>query len=114
LKSGISNGIIYAEVAFDKDAPASKAFFDAYTTKYGAIDGSTPPVYIASAYDALHILADMIKQNGDNVEKVKAGLYAIKDRAGASGALTMDKNGDAVKEYTLKVIKNGASQAYTQ
>lgn len=113
LKSGISEGIVYAEVAFDKDAPASKAFFDTYVARYKTVDANTTPVYVASAYDAAKILFEIIGRAGDNADKVKAALYAIKDRAGVAGSLTMDANGDAIKEYSLKVISGNKPQPYT-
>jgi branched-chain amino acid transport system substrate-binding protein len=114
LKSGISEGIIYAEVGFDKEAPASKNFFDTYLARFNSIDANTPPVYLASQYDAAKILFEQIAKQGDDVEKVKQGLYGIKGRVGAASTVTMDSNGDAILEYVLKVIKNGKSEAYTQ
>ena len=114
LKSGVSEGIIFAEVSFDKEAPLSKAFFDKYLERFKTLDANTPAVYLAAQYDAAKILFESIAKCGDSAQKVKVCLYQIRDRQGASGPLTMDKNGDAVKEYTLKVIKNGKSEPYTQ
>jgi len=113
LKSGVSEGLIFAEVLFDKDAPTSKLFFDTYLARYGTVDANTPPVYVASAYDATKILSELLTKYGNDVERVKTGLYQIKDRVGAAGSLTMDANGDAVKEYNLKVVKNGKTELYT-
>lgn len=112
LKSGISEGIIYAEVSFDKDTPESKIFFDKYVAKYKTVDPNTPPIYIASAYDSINLLRDMLVKYGDNVDKVKGGLYKVKNWKGIAGPLTLDENGDAVKEYVLKIIKNGKIESY--
>ncbi len=113
LKTGLADNVVYTEVVFDQNAPAAKAFFDSYIAHYKMVDPTTPPVYLASAYDAAKILFETIGKCGDTADQVKACLYQVKDRVGAAGSLTMDSNGDAIKEYVLKTIKNGKSEAYT-
>jgi branched-chain amino acid transport system substrate-binding protein len=108
-KSGLSEGIIYAEVSFDENSPLSKEFFDKYITKYEVVDPNTPPIYITSTYDAVNLLKEMIEKYGNDSEAVKKGLYKVNNYAGVSGPLTIDENGDAVIEYGLKMIKDGKS-----
>jgi len=55
----------------------------------------------------VYILKELIEEQGENVEKVKKGLYGIDGRVGTAGNLTIDKNGDPVFEYVVKAIRNG-------
>ncbi|MES2225452.1 MAG: penicillin-binding protein activator [Patescibacteria group bacterium] len=114
LTSGVSNGVIFAEVNFDKNSPAAAAFLDAYTKRFGTMDPSSPPIYGASTYDSVHLLTDLITTYGSNPDTVKGALYAVKDRPGAAGQLTIDRNGDAVREYVLKQVVNGQIVPVTQ
>ena len=112
VKSGLSEGIIYAEVSFNKDAPASKVFFDKYLVKYKIMDPNTPPIYMASTYDAVNLLKEMIEKYGNDSEAVKNGLYKVNNHDGISGSITIDQNGDRVVEYGLKIIENGKAEIF--
>ncbi len=101
-------GAIYAEPLFDENRKESKMVLDKYKAKYGEkLPGGVPPVYLATAYDSVYVLADQIKKNGLDVDKIKAGLYSIKDWVGSAGVLIIDSNGDPVFEYVTKQIKDG-------
>jgi ABC-type branched-subunit amino acid transport system substrate-binding protein len=103
-----AEGAIYAEPLFDPNRTESKAFLDKFKAKYGGVlPGGVPPVYFATAYDAVYVITDQIKKNGLDTDKIKAGLYAVKDWAGSAGVLTIDSNGDPVFEYVTKQIKDG-------
>ncbi len=105
-------GVLFAEPAFDENKPQTKEFLDKYQKKYGSI--SVPPVYLATAYDAVYILKEMIEKYGTDTEKIKSGLYSIKNREGTAGILTIDANGDAILEYTIKTIKSGKVVPYEE
>ncbi len=107
LKSGVSEGITYAEVDFDQNAPLAKQFFEKFTARFGTLDANTPPVYLASQYDTAKLLFETIAKAGNSADQVKDALYKVSGWQGTAGTVTMDKNGDAVKSYTLKVIKDG-------
>lgn len=101
-------GTLYAEPAFDENKYLAKQLLDKYKEKYGSLGAGIPPVYLATAYDAIYIFKELIeKYSEDDVEAIKDGLYEIQFRDGAAGRLTMDQNGDAVFEYVVKIIKNG-------
>lgn len=48
----------------------------------------------------------MIAQYSEDTDKIKSGLYSIKNREGVAGFLTIDQNDDPVFEYVVKTIKN--------
>ena len=100
-------GVLYAEPYFDPESPISKAFLDKYKTKFGTLGTGLPPVYLATAYDSVYVFEELLERYGDDVEKVKAGLYGIKNRQGTAGVLTIDRNGDPAFEYVVKTIKDG-------
>lgn len=100
-------GAIYAEPRFDENAPRAADLLSKIQTKYGAIDGGLPPVYFATTYDGVHILKESLEKCGEDTSCIKDALYQVKDREGTAGKLTIDLNGDAQFEYTLKQIKDG-------
>lgn len=100
-------GILYAEPAFDETSPLNKAYLDKHKAKYGTLGEGLPPVYLATTYDAVYVLKEMIEKYSEDTNKIKSGLYGIKNRQGAAGSLTIDQNGDPVFEYVVKTIKNG-------
>lgn len=103
----IVEGVLFAEPYFDENDSLTKEFLDKYKERYGMLGGGLPPVYLATSYDAMYILKEQIEKYGENVEKIKKGLYSIKDRKGVAGNLTIDENGDSIFEFVVKVIRNG-------
>jgi branched-chain amino acid transport system substrate-binding protein len=67
-----------------------------------------PEYYIASSYDAVYILKEVIEKcNGINTECVKKELHLIRNRKGMTGNLSIDEFGDPDVDFTIKVIRNG-------
>lgn len=105
LDKSYYEGLIFAQVAVDRTAPKTRAFIEGYRAKYGVSD--IPYVLTPEAYDTLKVLAETIARCGDDVEKVKNCLYELKDYEGASGRISIDKNGDGVREHVLMTIRDG-------
>lgn len=103
-----AEGLVYTVPAFDPDAqdPVMNTYQEAYIKKYG----KKSEIFAATAYDALNIIALMIQKYGNDPDKIKAGLYALKDYPGVSGVTSFDENGDVVKPVIFKTVKN---QQYT-
>jgi len=100
-------GAIYAEPAFDDSNPIAQALFDKIKAKSGELSGALPPVYYATAYDAVYVIKEAVTECGEDTDCVKTFLYGLDGREGAAGSLTIDENGDPAFEYVLKQIKNG-------
>ncbi|MBI3035581.1 ABC transporter substrate-binding protein [Candidatus Woesearchaeota archaeon] len=98
-------GLYGVEFKFDEKTPKAAALL----LEYKRISGEEPefPSFIATAYDAVQLIADAIGQQGYDSEKIRDYLYAVKDYNGAAGKITMDENGDPIMEYSVKKIKNG-------
>jgi len=110
---GLVEGAFYAEPAFDDNQALAQQFLNKYNAKFGN-DYDLPAFYLASGYDAVYIIKEQLEKYGENPDKIKAGLYQIKNRSGASGNLTIDKNGDPVFEYVVKMIEDGKVIDYVE
>ncbi|MBC8487226.1 MAG: hypothetical protein H8D45_14450 [Bacteroidetes bacterium] len=49
----------------------------------------------------------MIETHGYDSDKIKDGLYKLKNYPGVSGITTFDKNGDVIKLVMFKTVKDG-------
>ena len=97
-------GIIFP-VSFyaDSDNADVKKFVDAYTKEFG----SEPSALAAQAYDSIGILLEAVKQNGSlDKESLRNKLNSI-TYPGITGQTKFDEIGDASKEYTKLIIREG-------
>jgi len=99
-------GLIFTKPKFDPSNPASAQVIEKYKQKYN----SDPEfqAYVTNAYDAVMLIVDALEKGKD----LKTYLYDIKDYPGAGGMLTIDSNGDAIKDFQLMIVKNGKFEKY--
>lgn len=84
---------------------------DAFKEKMNAVGADEVAVCTPQTYDAMIILADIMKRVGADPEKIKNELYKVKGYEGVSGAITLDSNGDlASASYVTKVDKKGKGE----
>ena len=82
----------------------SEKFLKAYREKYK----EDPAAVAALGFDAYIVIRAAIeKANSIDPEKIKNEIAATKNFEGAAGIITLDENGDAVKDAVIKVVKNG-------
>jgi branched-chain amino acid transport system substrate-binding protein len=99
-------GFIMAYPDFDLNDPKTKDMVDRFRQRYNSSLGYG--IWTAETYDTVFITRDMIVKCGEvDTDCMKNFLYGIKDYHGVSGNITIDSNGDGVRVYTLKVVKNG-------
>jgi branched-chain amino acid transport system substrate-binding protein len=103
LAGDAGEGIIYTAASYNPDNQDSnvKHFEDLYEAKYKR----RADLFAATAYDAIHILADAVQSNDYTSDKIKTALYNVKNYPGASGLTTFDRNGDVIKPIAIKKIK---------
>lgn len=89
----------YGIADYNMDGSAkSKAYHDAYKGKYN----EEPDHYSAWAYDAVSVLAEVMKKAPDlKAETIKNGILAVKGFEGAEGQYNFDKNGDGLDHYHI-------------
>ncbi|OLN31188.1 ABC transporter substrate-binding protein [Desulfosporosinus metallidurans] len=85
--------------------PESEKFLAEYRKEN---TGKEPAAVTALGYDAYIVILDAIKKaNSSDPVKIKEQLAKTKDFPGAAGMITLDENGDAVKDAVIKQVKNG-------
>jgi len=90
-----------SEVAMNK---TSEQFLKAYRDKYK----KDPAAVTALGYDSyLVVRAAIEKANSLDGQKIRDEIAKTKNFEGAAGNITLDENGDAVKDAVIKVVKDG-------
>lgn len=99
-----AEGIIYTAPTFDPKSsnPVVKTFQDSYAQQFGTESN----IFSAIMYDALKIIVLMIEKYDYDSNKIKDGLYKLKNYPGVSGITTFDENGDVIKPIMFKTIIN--------
>jgi branched-chain amino acid transport system substrate-binding protein len=103
-----AEGIVFATPKFDPNWPKAKEFLPKATQLKGS-DLSIPAI-AADAYDAVYLIAEALKQKPEHEPTgtiIKDFLYAVKDWEGAGGKLTIDSNGDPLKDFQVMYIHEG-------
>ena len=108
---GAYEGLITASPDFNREAPKTREFIEAYKKKYGVSD-LPYGVWTAETYDGVMIMADAIAKNGTDIEKIKQYLYGLRDYDGVSGKISIDSSGDGVRKYGLKIVRDGKPVDY--
>ncbi len=94
----------------DASDPVVSRFQARYESKYG----KKPGVCSDTGYDAVRIIASVIKGGARTGTDIRQGLTQIKDFPGAAGATTFDKNGDVVRDFIFKKVQDGHFVPVTQ
>jgi len=101
------NGAVFSTF-FDADhplTPESEIFIEAYKAEYG----ESPASVTALAYDAYILAINAIERAGStDPEAIRNALAETVDFDGAAGIITLDINGDAVKNAVIKTVEDGA------
>ena len=90
--------------------PMSKTFLDQYDAQYHT-EGNA---FAALGWDAYMLLLDAIER-ADSIDgdAIADALYETMGFEGATGWISLDENGDAVKSAVIKTIKDGKSTFLT-
>jgi branched-chain amino acid transport system substrate-binding protein len=92
---------------FTSEVPITKTserFLKAYAVDYK----DEPAAVAALGFDAyLVIRAAIEKANSIDPAKIRDEIAKTKDFEGAAGVITLDENGDAVKDAVIKIVKDG-------
>ncbi len=92
---------------FSADAPINtklgKEFSKLYQEKYKT---KVHPFAIMSA-DAYFLIVDAMQKCGDDKECINKTIRETKNFQGASGVISLDKNGDAIRSAVINEVENG-------
>lgn len=97
-------GLVNTHVFFadpERVSEAAVQFIQDFTEEYG----KTPDSNNALAYDSMMILADGLRAASPELkpEDIMAGMHALKDRVSATGTITINEAGDALRDQILMV-----------
>lgn len=82
----------------------SKIFLDAFRAKYN----KEPASVAALGFDGYLIVLDAIEKAGSTDPKaIRDQIAKTSNFPGAAGTITLDENGDAVKDAVIKIVKDG-------
>ena len=92
---------------FTAEAPVtteSEVFLDAYRAKFG----KEANAFAALGYDAYMLILDVIEKAGSaDSQAIRDGLANVQGFVGATGVISLDSNGDAVKSAVINKVENG-------
>lgn len=92
---------------FTSEKPITKES-EKFLTEYRKEYNKEPAAVTALGYDAYILILDAIKRaNSTDPEKIRDAIAQTKGFEGAAGIITLDENGDAVKNAVIKVVKDG-------
>ncbi|MCL2155319.1 MAG: ABC transporter substrate-binding protein [Leptospirales bacterium] len=92
---------------FTSDVPITK-MSERFLKEYRAEYNDEPAAVTALGFDAyLVIIAAIEKAKSIDPEKIRDEIAKTKNFEGAAGMITLDANGDAVKDAVIKVVKDG-------
>ena len=98
-----AEGLLYC-YSYDDESrePQVRRFLE----KYSALYQDAPDGIAANAYDAAYLLSDCFEKTGPEANAVKTCLYQVHEVHGASGTFSFDNNGDAVRRFIVKTIRD--------
>lgn len=111
LQAGAAAEQVAISTIYDADAginEMSNKFLQAYKDKYGR--DAVPEPAVALAFDAYMIALEAINKAGTSTDgnAIMQSLQSISEFEGASGNITFDANGDAMKTVIIKGVKDNA------
>lgn len=103
-----AEGFIISSLPFDPTSPSQKV--KDFIQNHQNIYGSQPDVLTANGYDAIYIIAEVIKNYGKTAEDIKNGLYLVKDFEGVGGKISFDEYGEAQRHVLFRKVIDGKFQ----
>lgn len=105
-KAKYLEGVYFAEPPLDRESALTARFIERFKERYNQPD-LPHGLWTIEAYDALKVLTKTIGECGDDVERVKECLYKVKNYPGASGLVGINPQGDGIRQYVMKQVRNG-------
>jgi branched-chain amino acid transport system substrate-binding protein len=105
IAGNTADGVYFARPYYDTESQDMqlKTFVEHFKKKYGI----EPGIYAAHAYDAMKIIALVIKNGSYTANNIKTALHLIKNYPGVTGNTSFDKNGDVIKPIMIMKVGKG-------
>lgn len=107
-----ANGVIYADMPFDPQSqnPEMQKFLNTFRQKFG----KEPILDALIGYDVGKIIMNVMKEVGNDPEKIREELLNVRDFKGLLGNLKMSPSREIEYSLILKTITEGKVVAYAQ
>ena len=104
-KEGVEGAVFSTFFATEKPiTEESRKFLDEYRKQYQ----KEPAAVTALGYDAYILILDAIKRaNSTDRVKIREELAKTENFPGAAGIITLDEDGNAIKNAVIKMVKDG-------
>jgi len=100
-----AEGLVCGSAPFNVESDDARV--RTFATAFRARLGEGPDFIAANSYDAVQILAEIVKGGTTDSQGIKTALYAIQDFPGVGGRTTFDNYGEVTKPIRLVVVRNG-------
>lgn len=105
LAGEAAEGVLYTMTSYDSNDPSPRV--QGFEKKFKEKTGQKSDAFAANAYDAVYIVAEVMKKGNYTADSIRRGLYQMKDFPGVAGSTTFDRNGDVTRAVVLKRIHDG-------
>jgi branched-chain amino acid transport system substrate-binding protein len=102
LAGDLINGVTYSDVGFNPNQNAAAKKFQKEWTAAG--NKGVPPIYAATAYDAVKLIAYAIGKVGYDPDKARAAITSLTNFEGATGSLSFSANGQVSMAVQIKKV----------
>jgi branched-chain amino acid transport system substrate-binding protein len=103
----VEGTLLTVPFVFELGGEKAQALYDISVTKYG----EAPDCWTALTYDAVSIVADAIREKGEDRKAIRDKLASMnspeKAYPGITGATYFDKNGDCNKPIQVAIVRDG-------
>jgi branched-chain amino acid transport system substrate-binding protein len=103
-KDAVDGVLLPAAFVASEPIPAVQDFVGKYRRRYN----QTPDHFAAQGYDAVKILAFVVRRGGRTPQAVRAALQGLRRFPGATGEITFDKWGAPERPVAIARVKAGA------
>jgi branched-chain amino acid transport system substrate-binding protein len=102
IASNATKNFYLTMMGVDANSEMNKTFVSNYKAKYN----SEPDVFSSYGYEAVKILLEAIKKEGNNSDKVKEYLYKSTFNS-FTGQLKFDSDGEVIRDYVILKVEGG-------
>ncbi len=104
----LANGIDFVDYTYSRDtlptdSDAVKTFKANYTAKYG----SSPVLLVAANYDVVKLIAEAIKNAGDDPQKVGDYISHLQNYQGITGTLSFNSDCEVSRDMVFRSVVDG-------
>jgi len=106
MAGSAADGVVYGSVLYDDTSQVARRFRAEYQGEFKTQD--KPGLGVALAHDGMSVLLDAImRASRPTPTAIGQALGSTHDYPALTGSITFDANGDVVKHFALKAIRQG-------